>query len=179
MRNSIIVLLVMTPLLAQASGGHMSPERAKTLMYWSIFNFVIFAGALTYILRGKLVSLFNSKRDEVQAIYTQAMEKQKQAQRERDSYQMEIANLSSFEDKVMKETIGNTVKFKESYKKEIDEKIARVQKESEAKIRNTKASGEDQVKQQLIDAVIADTKSSMNSDAQLKAKVTTNLLNNI
>jgi F0F1-type ATP synthase membrane subunit b/b' len=107
------------------------------------------------------------------------MEKQKQAQRERDSYQMEIANLSSFEDKVMKETIGNTVKFKESYKKEIDEKIARVQKESEAKIRNTKASGEDQVKQQLIDAVIADTKSSMNSDAQLKAKVTTNLLNNI
>ena len=133
----LTILLTLLPVIVYASSGETA-HSPKELLGWSFFNFILLFGALGYFLKGKLSALFNKKQDEIKVIYSQAMEKQKHAQKERDNLQMEIANLSNFEDKVMKDTIGNTLKFKDSYTKEIDEKIIRVEHESSLKVENIK-----------------------------------------
>jgi len=178
MKQFLLIALIILPstIFANSAATSHSP---KVLLGWSFFNFVILFGLAGYKLKGTFTNMFNKKREEIKAIYTQAMEKQKNAQLERDNLQMEIANLSNFEDKVMKETIGNTLKFKEHYKKEIDEKIVRVQHESEQKIETTKKNGSEDVKKELLESVIVDVKEMLAADASLKKKVSEKILSNI
>ena len=173
---AIIISFLPALLLANSAETAHTP---KEILGWSFFNFIILFGVLGYFLKSKLTAMFNLKREEIKAIYTQAMAKQKHAQKGRDNLQTEIANLSNFEDKVMKDTISNTLKFKDHYKTEIDEKIVRVEHESELKIQTTRVNESENVKRELLKTVITDVKQKLEGDSGLKNKVTQKILQNI
>lgn len=178
MMKIFTIIISLIPAVLIASSGETS-HTPKEILGWSFFNFIILFGVLGYFLKGKLTNLFNQKREGIKAIYTQAMAKQKHAQKERDNLQLEISNLSQFEDKVMKDTISNTLKFKDHYSTEIDEKIARVEHESELKIQTTRSNQTENVKKELLDAVILDVKAKLEGDLSLKEKVTKKILQSI
>ncbi len=179
MRQTFLIALLLITSAANASSMHMSHEKAVKLISWSAFNFTILVIAFIYLFKNKLIESFNNKREEIQAIYTQSLEKKREAEKARENYQARLSNLTSFEDGVMKETISNTVKFKDHYKEEIDQKIERVKKDSLAKIEATKKLGEERIRQELMDSLIADTKSTLNANPELKGKVTKKILQSI
>jgi F0F1-type ATP synthase membrane subunit b/b' len=166
----LVMALFATSLLGSEHGSEgMSAGRT---LFWNFFNFAVFFVGVFYVFRQKLTIFFADKRENIEAIYTQAMEKQKAAQAEKDRMQSEITNLSLFEDKVMKDTISNTLKFKEQYKLETDAKIERAKKESENKIEATFKNGVNEIKKELMSSVIDDVEELVTKDQTVKNRVT-------
>jgi F-type H+-transporting ATPase subunit b len=176
MYKVILGLIITSAAHAASKGTHHAS--IKDLM-WPAINFSILFGFIGWKLKGALKTYFKNNADLVKELFEKAKNSHAGAKNLKDEFQSKIANLSVVEDKVMKGTITDVLRFKQESTKDTDERIERLRQDSVNRIEHEKVSGLREIEKDLVENVIGATKDKVNSDSDFRRKVSENLLNQI
>lgn len=142
-------------------------------------NFAIFFGILYFALKVKIVDHFNGLADEVRSMMDSAAAKNKDAEAKLAEYESKMKNIDSETSKIKNEYDVDFQKFEKALKDETKTTIARMHRDVENKLASEKSVLVEELNKELVDSVIAKTKSVLDSNAETKKQATNKLISEV
>ena len=153
--------------------GHLSDLISPTI------NFLIFLGILYWIFKNVVKRHFAGLQDSVTAIYQRAQDKQRQADEKRVECEKKMQNLPQKETQILQQAEHNADSFENEYQEEVRDKIAKLEQESQMRIKAEESFLVDRLNRQLLEEVLAKTKNSFECDSSLRDKAAEKLMGEI
>lgn len=171
----LLALLAPSVIFAAGSTGHGS----ATDLIPSFVNVIVLAGLLIWKAGPFVVSYFNNQAHEVDTVMRRAETKAKEA-----SQMMAITSkkMSESDNEINQLKTNAKVQidqFEANYKKEVNEKIDRLNKDALLKIEAEKKSLTDSVNELLVTEVVSKTKSKISASKDLKESSTQKILKDL
>ncbi len=182
MRNLKLLLLLVIPYIAIASGGgegevhHVASVKD---VIWPAFNFCVLFGFLGWKLRNPVRKAFTRNAEIVEEIYVQA---EKEANEAAARIEMVQAKMDSFE-KVREEIEQTLNKEYETFSQKIEDdthnQISKMKSDNVQKVEYEKLQLTQDLNAEIIDQIIEKTKSTIAHDEKLRSNVTSKLLSGL
>ncbi len=162
-------MLISAPALAAGTGG-------ITDLIAPFVNFIIFFAIIFFAIKGKVIDHFNKLADEVKSLMNSAAEKNKDAELKLQSYEQKIKNLSSESEKIKSDYEQDFQKFLKTTKEETETTFNRIQRDSQNKLISEKQALIEELNKELLDSVIAKTKTTLDGNSDIKKQATNKLI---
>lgn len=166
------VLLNIANTHAAAGGAHGSPYDliAPTV------NVGILLGVLVWKLKGPLGKYFTTKSEDVANTLERANLKSKEAQMMLDGETRKLANLESEIKNIHSQAENDVLTFEKNISRETEEKTHKLKADANSKIQADKKAVMDALNTELLNQVIAKTKTTIRTNKDYQNKVSTKLL---
>ncbi len=166
--------LLLIPTFAYASGdaGHGS---AADLIAPAV-NVAILVGFLVWKLKKPLNDSFTKKAEEITNTLERASLKSKEAQMMLENEQRKITNLSTEMKNLADQSESDVKTFEKNVAKETEEKIHKLKTDATSKIAADKKAIMDELNAELLNQVIAKTKSTIKTNKDYQSKASNKLL---
>lgn len=172
-------MLMAASTVAFAAGGSEGHEPSiKDLIYPAI-NFAIYAGGAIYLLKPILKNLFDKQADDVVSLMNSAEERSKDAKAKLATAESKMATLDSEVTRIKSEYKKYLEGFKVNASEETKSHIEKTGKDNSAKIEGEKKFLIEELNEELLNNVIAKTKTTINGNASLKANATKNIVSEL
>ncbi len=166
-------LLMTSAAFASGNGGHHGS--ASDLIAPAV-NVAILVGFLVWKLKKPLNDMFTKKSEEITNTLERASLKSKEALMMLENEQRKITNLSS-EMKTLADQSESDVKtFEKNIAKETEEKIHKLKADANSKIAADKKAIMDDLNTELLNQVIAKTKTTIKTNKDFQSKASNKLL---
>jgi len=153
-----------------ASHGHITDLIAPAVNFFLLFGFIAFK------MKKPLSDMFTKKATDVQELYDEAEEKNKEAQIKLDMYEKKMDQIESEKGEILKAAQRDSMDFEKTSQRETEAVIEKMKKDTDLKIESEKKQMIKTLSMGLIDQVINKAKESIKSDSALQAKVSGRLL---
>jgi F0F1-type ATP synthase membrane subunit b/b' len=167
--------LLLAPTLAFASGNGGHHGSASDLIAPAV-NVAILVGFLVWKLKKPLSDSFTKKADEITNTLERASLKSKEAQMMLENEQRKITNLSTEMKNLNDQSEADVKAFESTYAKETEEKIHKMKIDATSKIAADKKAIMDELNADLLNQVIAKTKTTIKTNKDYQSKASTKLL---
>lgn len=158
-----------------ASGGDGHHGSITDLIAPAVNVFVLVA-ALVYATKGKLKNYFDKKADDVANTVERANIKSKEAQMMLESQQRKMANLETELNDIHQQAETDVMVFEKNLSKETEEKVTKLKTDANSKVQADKKLIMDDLNAELLEQVIAKTKSTIKNNKDHQSKVSTKML---
>lgn len=162
-------MLISAPTLAAGTGG------ISDLVAPSV-NFVVFFAIIFFGIKGKVVEHFNKLADDVKLLMNSAAEKNKDAELKLQSYEQKVKSLGSESEKIKADYEQDFQKFIKASKEETETTIARIQRDTQNKLISEKQNLVEELNKELVESVIAKTRTTLDSNVEIKKQATNKLV---
>lgn len=169
----LLAFLLLTPSLFAAGGA--SHGSVMDLAFPAV-NFVILMAILIWKIKTPMREHFNKQADDVAYLYESAERKDKEAKAKLAAFQQKMSTLDSEKKKIEEQAQKDIEHFKAKTQKETDEYLERIARDVDSKVAHEKAMMFKSLQEELVDDVIAKTKSTIKSSSDQSKKVTENLV---
>ena len=145
----------------------------------AFFNFGVLVGLLVWKLKDPISNYFKEKSSEIKTTLTRADQLAKEAEEKLSTQKKRLAQLD--EDlKNLETQKKNQIKtFEETYKKEVDERIVRLQKEVASRVETEKREEVQKLNNSILNLVIKGAKDKVAHDPDLRDKATRKLVEGV
>ena len=157
-----------------AHGAHHAPS-ATTLIAPAV-NVIILVGFLVWKLKKPLADSFTKKAEDVTNTLERASLKSKEAQMMLENEQRKISNLSSEMKNITDQSDADVKTFEKNLQKETEDKIQKLKADATSKIAADKKAIMDELNAELLNQVIAKTKTTIKTNKDFQSKASTKLL---
>ncbi len=166
------VLMASATAFAAGDGGHGS---AADLIAPAV-NVALLVGFLVWKLKKPMSDAFTKKAEDITNTLERASLKSKEAQMMLENEQRKIANLSN-EIKTLTEQSDSDVKtYEKNLAKETEDKIHKLKSDATSKITADKKAIMDELNAELLNQVIAKTKTTIKTNKDYQSKASNKLL---
>lgn len=166
----IVLMLISAPAFAAAGSGKIDDLIAPTV------NFIIFFSIIFFAIKGKVVDHFNKLADDVKSLMNSAAEKNKDAETKLQSYEQKVKNLASESEKIKADYELDFQKFAKNTKEETTATISRIERDTQNKLLSEKQNLIEELNKELVESVVAKTKSTLDANADVKKQATNKLI---
>lgn len=165
-------LLICSSAFAAGDSGHGS---AADLIAPAV-NVALLAGFLVWKLKKPLSDSFTKKSEEITNTIERASLKSKEAQMMLENEQRKITNLSSEMKTLNDQSEADVKAFEQKLAKETDEKVQKMKVDATSKISADKKAIMDELNAELLNQVIAKTKTTIKTNKDYQSKASNKLL---
>ncbi len=165
-------LLLSASAFAAGDGGHGS---AADLIAPAV-NVALLAGFLVWKLKKPLSDSFTKKSEEITNTLERASLKSKEAQMMLENEQRKITNLSSEMKNLNDQSEADVKTFEQKLAKETEDKIQKMKVDATSKIAADKKAIMDELNAELLNQVIAKTKTTIKTNKDYQSKASNKLL---
>lgn len=166
------LLLVPAFAFAAGDGGHGSASD----LFAPAVNVVILVGFLVWKLKKPLNDSFTKKAEEITNTLERASLKSKEAQMMLDNEQRKITNLSAEIKHLTDQSEADVKFFEKAAGKETEDKIHKLKTDAASKIAADKKAIMDELNADLLNQVIAKTKTTIKTNKDFQSKASNKLL---
>lgn len=170
---AILVLGVATNAWSSSTAAHHS---SVSDLFAPFINVSILVGVLAWKLKGPLKDYFDKRAEEVANTLERASLKSKEAQILIENEERKIANFSKEIKNLNTQSENDVLAFEKKLAKETEEKTSKLKVDAESRIKADKKSMLDELNNELVNQVIAKTKSTIKTNKENQTKVSTKLL---
>ena len=163
------IAFIAQPAMAAGTGG-ISDLVAPAV------NFVIFFLIIFFAIKDTVVNHFNKLADDVKSLMNSAAEKSKDAESKLATYEQKIKSLETESVKIKDEYEHDFAKFSKASKEETETNIARLQRDTENKLTSERQALIEELNKELLESVVAKTKTTFNANAEVKKQATNKLI---
>ncbi len=167
-----LLALSISKAYSAAGGGHGS----LTDLIAPAINVGILLGVLFWKLKGPLRDHFVSKSTEVSNTLERASLKSKEAQMMLENEERKLANLNSEIKAINHQSETDVMVFEKNISKDTEEKTHKLKADANSKIMADKKAVMDELNTELLNQVIAKTKTTIKSNKDYQNKVSTKLM---
>lgn len=157
---------------AFAAGGSGSPKD----LLWPFFNVTVLAALLLYKLIPVMKKHFGEKAKTIAEVMERASVRAKEAQMLMDVQKKKLDSLDDEITNLKKEGDDEVSSYKDTYTKEVDERIVKLKSDAAKKIETEKQEMANDLNEELLNAVIANAKVKIKGDNALSASATNKIL---
>lgn len=176
--KSSFVLLALTSVAYAAPADPNHVPSIKDLLYPAI-NFAVLAGFVIWKFKKPLKDMFDKNADDVVSMMNSAEAKAKDAKAKLATLEAKLAGIENEISKIQADYHADLASFTSNQTEETKNLIARSKRDSEAKLSGEKKNLVESLNEELLDAVIAKTKTTINANANLKANATKNIVSEL
>ncbi|MES2528358.1 MAG: ATP synthase F0 subunit B [Bdellovibrionota bacterium] len=166
-------LLMTSAAFASGNGAHHGS--ASDLIAPAV-NVAILVGFLVWKLKKPLNDMFTKKSEEITNTIERASLKSKEAQMMLENEQRKITNLSSEMKNLADQSESDVKTFEKNLSKETEDKIQKLKTDASSKIAADKKSIMDELNTELLNQVIAKTKTTIKTNKDFQSKASNKLL---
>jgi F0F1-type ATP synthase membrane subunit b/b' len=161
-----------------SDGGHGGEHHAPSItsLIAPCINVVILFGVLIYVTKDKLKGYFVSKSEEVSNTLDRASIKSKEAQLMLDTQKRKMAALDSEIKNINQQTETDVLTYEKKLSKEVEDKIAKLKVDAASKVQADKKQMMNDLNAELLEQVIAKTKSTIKGNKDFQGKVSSKML---
>ena len=141
-----------------------------------LVNFAIFAGILYWALKEPVKNYFSRYKNNIAMLYEQAQVKQREADVKLDECKRKMKNLSEETARVFAQAEKNAVDFGNQYQNEMQNKMEKFKVDAQIRLKAEKVSLINELNKELVESVLARTKTALEQDTSLRSKAATNLI---
>jgi F0F1-type ATP synthase membrane subunit b/b' len=169
---AFLSLGLVTKAWGAGAGGH---GEITDLIAPAVNVFVLFA-ALIYATKGKMKNYFDKKADDVANTVERADIKAKEAKMMLETQQRKMANLEAEMKNIHQQAETDVMTYEKNLSKETEDKISKLKHDASSKIAADKKLIMDELNAELLEQVIAKTKTTIKSNKDYQSKVSTKML---
>lgn len=173
MRFILTYALFASAAFASSKGGH---HGSATDLIAPAVNVLILVGFLVWKLKKPLNETFTKKADDVTNTLERASLKSKEAQMMLENEERKLSNLSSEMKNITEQSDSDVKTYEKNLTKETEEKIQKLKADAASKIAADKKAILDELNAELLNQVIAKTKSTIKTNKDYQSKASTKLL---
>jgi F0F1-type ATP synthase membrane subunit b/b' len=140
------------------------------------FNVVILLGALVLATKNQLKSYFDKKSEDVANTLERASIKSQEARMMLETQKRKMASLDADVKNIHAQSEAEVISFEQKLALELSEKSKKLKADAEAKIVADKKAMMDEVSAELLEQVVAKTKSTIRDNKEYQAKVSNKML---
>ena len=159
-----------------AGGAHGGGHGSVTDLLAPAVNVGILLGVLVWKLKGPLKEHFVSKSTEIANTLERASLKSKEAQMMLEAEERKVANLPNEIKAINQQSETDVVVFEKNLSKETEDKTHKLKTDATMKIQADKKALMDELNAELLNQVIAKTKSTIKTNKDYQNQVSTKLL---
>jgi F0F1-type ATP synthase membrane subunit b/b' len=159
-----------------ASGGGAGDHGSITDLIAPVINVGILLGVLFWKLKGPLKEHFDNRSNEVSNTLERANLKAKEAQMMLESEGRKMANLANEIKSIYKQSETDVQVYEKNLSKETEDKTQKLKVDANQKILADKKGMMDELNAELLNQVIAKTKSTIKTNKDYQNKVSSKLL---
>jgi F0F1-type ATP synthase membrane subunit b/b' len=137
--------------------------------------FVLFA-LLIWATKNKLKNYFDKRADEVANTVERANIKSKEAQMMLETQQRKMANLETEMKTIHQQADTDVMVYEKNLSKETEDKITKLKTDANSKVQADKKLIMDELNAELLEQVIAQTKTTIKNNKDYQSKVSTKML---
>lgn len=167
------VLLSSAAAFASGDGGH---HGSATDLIAPAVNVAILVGFLVWKLKKPLNDMFTKKSEDITNTLERASLKSKEAQMMLENEQRKINNLSTEMKNLSDQSEADVKAYEKSLSRETEEKIQKMKADATSKIAADKKAIMDELNAELLNQVIAKTKSTIKTNKDFQSKASNKLL---
>lgn len=157
-----------------AHGAHHAPS-ATTLIAPAV-NVLLLLGFLVWKLKKPLAESFTKKAEEVTNTLERASLKSKEAQMMLENEQRKVNNLSAEMKNITDSSDADVKTFEKALQKETEDKIQKLKVDASSKVAADKKAILDELNAELLNQVIAKTKTTIKTNKDFQSKASNKLL---
>lgn len=157
-----------------AHGAHHAPS--ITTLFAPAFNVAILIGVLVWKLKDPLADYFTSKSNEVANTLERASLKSKEAKIMLEGEERKMANLANEVKSIHTQSENDVLSYEKNLSKETEDKTQKLKADANMKIQADKKAVMDELNAELLNQVIAKTKTTIKTNKDYQNKVSTKLL---
>lgn len=162
---------------AYASGdSHGGHDASITDLLAPAVNVAIILAFLIWKLKKPLTDMFNKKSEEVSSTIERASIKAKEAQIRLEAQQKKMSNLEQEIKEINKVNETDLQNFEKALAQEVEDKTRKFKADASAKIEATKKAMVEELNAEILDQVIAKTKSTIKTNKDFQTKASTKML---
>ena len=170
---AVIALGIVSKAWGAGGGDH---HASITDLIAPTFNVAVLLGALAFATKDKLKSYFDSKSEEVANTLERASIKSKEAQMMLESQQRKMAALETEIKNIHSQAETDVQTFEKNLSKEVEDKAKKLKADGQAKIAADRKAMMDEISAELLEQVVAKTKSTIKENKEYQTKVSTKML---
>lgn len=167
------VLLATASAFAAGDGGH---HGSATDLIAPAVNVAILVGFLVWKLKKPLNDMFTKKSEDITNTLERASLKSKEAQMMLENEQRKISNLSNEMKNLSDQSEADVKAYEKNLSRETEEKIQKMKADATSKIAADKKAIMDELNAELLNQVIAKTKSTIKTNKDFQSKASNKLL---
>ena len=171
----IFLNLIEIALAAPKSDGSASVFDLK----WGAVNFLLLAGFLIWKLKKPLAASFANYSEEVKSLYNHAQEKYKEADLKLKMYEEKLSNVEGQSQKILSESNELLQKIENDIKNETANELKKLEVETKDKIESEKTQLITGVNNELLESVLTNVKTKLNSDTSLSQKINHKMISSL
>lgn len=165
---AFFALSIATKVFASSEGGHHGS--ASDLIAPAV-NVAILVGFLVWKLKGPLKAHFVAKSTEVSNTLERANLKSREAQMILESEERKAANLANEIKNIQAQAEADVLSYEKNLSKETEEKTQKLKTDANLKVLADKKSAMDDLNAELLNQVIAKTKTTIKTNKDYQSKV--------
>ncbi|MBF0311906.1 MAG: hypothetical protein HQK50_18550 [Oligoflexia bacterium] len=139
-------------------------------------NFAIFAGIVVYVARKPIRDFFENRSKSIQEAVERVDVKFKAAAAKLGDAEKRISGLEADKQKLRKDADKELQIFEQEYKAEIERKLLRMGKDAEENLQSEKHTKLSEVKRDLLDSLVLQTKEEIRKNDTYRTKITKKML---
>jgi F0F1-type ATP synthase membrane subunit b/b' len=170
----ILFLLSMTSTVALANSGAHHGSAADLLA--PAVNVIILVGVLVWKLKTPLRNYFVTMSENVSNTLERASIKSKEAQMMLENEQRKLTNLENEVKNIKQQSANDVATYEKNLARETEEKTHKLKADAQTKIQADKKAIMDELNAELLNQVIAKTKSTIKGNKDYQSKVSNKLL---
>ena len=170
---AFIALGIATKAWSSSEGGH---HGSITDLIAPAFNVIVLFGVLIYATKDKLKAFFDNQADEVKNTLERADIKAKEAALMLDNQKRKMAALETEVKNIHGQSETDVVVFEKNLAKETEDKMAKMKVDANSKINADKKLMMDELNAELLEQVVAKTKSTIKNNKDYQSKVSNKML---
>lgn len=161
-----------------SDGGHGGEHHAPSLssLIAPTINVAILFAVLIYVTKDKLKGYFVSKSEQVANTLDRANIKSKEAQLMLDTQKRKMANLETEVKNINQQTETDVLTYEKKLSKEVEDKIGKLKVDAASKVQADKKAMMNDLNAELLEQVIAKTKSTIKNNKDFQGKVSSKML---
>ncbi len=159
-----------------AAGGGPGDHGSITDLIAPTMNVGILLGVLIWKLKGPLKEHFDNRSNEVSNTLERANLKAKEAKMMLESEERKTANLTNEIKSIHQQSENDVLVYEKNLSKETEDKTQKLKVDANQKIQADKKGMMDELNAELLNQVIAKTKSTIKTNKDYQNKVSTKLL---
>jgi F0F1-type ATP synthase membrane subunit b/b' len=171
-----ILALTITKAYSASSGSGEAHHASITDLFAPAINVGILLGVLVWKLKGPLRNYFVSKSEDVANTLERANLKSKEAKIMLEGETRKMANLANEVKSINQQSENDVSLFEKNLSKETEDKTQKLKVDANSKIQADKKALMDELNAELLNEVIAKTKTTIKTNKDYQNKVSTKLL---
>lgn len=151
-------------------GGHIMELLPKAVNFGLVFGFMLWK------IKKPVSDMFTKNSKDVAALFQVAEQKDKEAQIKLETYEKKISNLASEKTKIIEDAKSEASSFEKKVATETAATLEKMKKDTAAKVQAEQNSLTSKLGAELIEEVIAKTKTTVKSSKDNQDKATSKLM---